>query len=1062
MQNGHWGLINEDGKVYEKCIYKSASQIYHGNNNLNARFWDGTNIHYYTNDLKRHTIPKGYVHWNQLSPSRFCGIINGQSYLTDKLGNKIIPDNFDYLDKTTVNGVFEFCANGKNGLIDSNGAVIIDFPLLPIFQQSIKFFYVQHNKIMTIYNYKGHKLAEDSFITANTLSTDSFCLKADYGYSGGAIFNNRGEIIFKYPAQSEVFSLRNNFVCIRYKEKYKIIDLTNNQTIPGFFENIESSPIINTFVFTRNYYKYFYSRITPDSGVGPFIKIETGSRGAWVQDKNFLFGYLDSNLKISLPIQYDYYAYLKDPYWAITDSSQKQSIFNLNTLKNCTEFIYNEFTTGDDYIKAYTQEGEMDLFDVLDGNLSDPIHYKNVQRRKINKRIEVDTSSARRNNQNRNSISTAKTRYYWKYVKQGKEQLLTLLFTDSTGHIDTLIKPFGHEIIYSEFPFTVIARRDPKYPSVYKDNHRRLFIADMRNYKIMSEAFDFIETKNMGDEKSTVFMAVKNNGKSVLIDKETLSESEEYEFISTIDSDCRRVVKNGKRQTVQNSPRTNYYGTIYPNTGDIYGVWGITDINGKSIPIEKTKAERVTYIDQFHSMRAYVYEDSGHVMLISNTGKIMIPPKYYDIQNIYFQPNNYYFLAKRPSATKVYVYNPKNSGLCENYKGVVDLKECIAAFDGNETWLLRSDGKKIKIPANCELKPYKNGLSFMKQDNGWVAVNKDLMNINTQVYKKVIYGVPESKYFLAAQGGKWGLINERAEWAQLPSFQGVPGPVYFTSFKLNVKNNISLVLFNGKSVPKPDNYAVALEEIEPGIFLFQNKSNYILSNSTGIILVKIQADEKPSYLNGFLLFKFNGIEKVLNTKTGQSNFLPKGLTIKKILNNQYYRNPDRYWVADFSDIQKTILPELNIFKPIRLKNNQNMGAKYQYELNQKGLYLTVINENEFLKLLNNGTPQYPNFNHLASVDSNGILLNTHAHTGLLNFNGTWAIAPFYPQLNAMGGGFYSSGIDWIYELWDMNGNKIAYTFDGYMQHAHSITMINGNEMKLYNFESKKFIALPPK
>ena len=207
-----------------------------------------------------------------------------------------------------------------------------------------------------------------------------------------------------------------------------------------------------------------------------------------------------------------------------------------------------------------------------------------------------------------------------------------------------------------------------------------------------------------------------------------------------------------------------YNDNIYFITIIHEGIYGIEesylyDQNGNEIDLITLRGG-FGYLNGCYISKIYKFKIDNNYMLISNNGKIIIPPLYDEVENLespfWFKvkKNNLWGIWKENSELHPPIYNDiylDYSYTLKTYGIIIKEKEKFGFTDFS--------GNFIK-PQYEKIETFDDNYLAIKELNRWGIINRKKETIILPQYEKIIYG---GKLFIAQKNFFYGCVNHKNE-----------------------------------------------------------------------------------------------------------------------------------------------------------------------------------------------------------------------------------------------------------------------------------------------------------
>lgn len=171
QRNGKQGVVNREGKI---ILHTEHDSILFGGIYLNAIKGDDTLIY----DLQGNQIQKQIISMTATDNANYYIAIDKNDIYTivDASGNTLVDDNYSYIEYLPGN-YFIVARDGKNGIIDTTGKIIVDLKYTSIFRfndTNLLQAEITETQTIELYNLKMQKVASmDKAIIKQYKESDS-------------------------------------------------------------------------------------------------------------------------------------------------------------------------------------------------------------------------------------------------------------------------------------------------------------------------------------------------------------------------------------------------------------------------------------------------------------------------------------------------------------------------------------------------------------------------------------------------------------------------------------------------------------------------------------------------------------------------------------------------------------------------------------------------------------------------------------------------------------------------------------------------------------------------
>lgn len=1055
-QGNYWGFIDEKGEVKEPCKYLEYLKEYNV-----IKLWDGKNLTVYEDTGKR-IFPSGVNDFISLGTGFYAAYKEGKCYLSRKDGTPVFEEKYDYLLATKTTGLFEFCAKGKNGVIDTNGKVILEFPLIAFRSLKRGIFSVHRDNKFHVFNSSGVAIAEDTFKKIEVWDKGAEFVSGVYENNGGKIIDFEGNEVFRYNRELEIRYLGNGFLlCSDKQKKIKVYDLALKKMLPVSLTQGKSSEIASTFLYKNKGLWYFYFRgdTAPREGYK-----EIFSEPQWFRVKNTqdLIGFFDKNLNQITPFEFDNYWEISDSLIALSKKDSSYGIFKRSSLAKQTPLIYESFSVGDNYLKAYSQGNKMEMYDMDDqGNLSNKITYQNVRRFYIsdrneeNEQLVLPPSPTFTMNVSSSSSVGVVASYKMEYARTKGKHRVSIIKCDSTGGIcDTIQRRYYDSIFFRNFRYTIAEKTEEIswYDSIYRKQRskkiKKQFLIDNENFVILDTAFDYISYQDVFTTTGNPeIMAIKMNAKYVLINKADYSFSEEYDYISSSEEGYRRRVKKG--QWFESTRKSYLYeGNLRNEKYFIEGIWELVDEKGNVVEVKNLDNTKITYIFPVFMGTCIAQFSYSKVFVFDTEGKIIIPCQYNTISTS-FIGGQYFFICGKDSVRNTILDREGNLTGTEKYNQIRTLGSVAELKNEHGKFIMNRFGNVSSLDEKAVLISFNKGIGLLKFQKKIYPVNDKLQPLTAEHYREMYPFA--GNYTLARTEKGWGILDTGFTWVRPPLQKEKCGPVFTNSFLMGNYGKQKFVAFDGKPIVSPEKEMIPQKEIAPGVYHYAQGNKNVFADRHGKIIDEFKEAPQTEIVDNYLMYHLNpktirGV--VLDTRTGKRHEIKELYGLGSIAQQQYDRDKLQNNIIDFYDYQKEIYQCKSYFYPVLLKLQLHPGSQNcaLYKLGLVGKYdqrasaIVLPSGSQYINYGNNlqlcrfsGRPfTYSQIRGIRWIDSAGIMLMTHSgKMALTSEHGTWIIPPVVKTIRKMPGNNYGCEHPVYYHLYTLSGQKLEPEFTEY-------------------------------
>lgn len=1072
QKDGFWGLINEKGKVIEPFIYLSYVKSI-DRSGSKIKLWDGKKITI-VSATNKVVLPDSVSELVNLDQGNFAAYKNGKCYLTDSLGNRLLSQSFNYLLTTKTPGLYEFCGNGSNGVINSKGQTILKFPLIEFSSLKNGVFSVKNRGEYTLFNASGRAIVKDTFQKVDVWNLGSNLISGIYPYSGGRILDFEGNELFRYPKSMKISNLGSGFLKCEAEEKgARIYDLLKKRFLTFKFNSVDQSLLPNSIIYKIDKLYYFYFRDDTVQRAG-YNRISMFDTFIQLENQAGKIGFFDRQLNEILPFEFSNVMAINDELIGLSKNSELYAVHTKSKMLPITAYKYTHFLAGSGYLKAYSKGKAMDLYDMdVDGNLSNLMAFNNVSSFYIQRKNTNNSSFSVLGNTSNSNVQRNRN-IKWQYVLiNGKSKLQLLSCSKKDSLCDTLIPPIYDSLILVTNSYSVILKKAEKrfYDSInrtYQTVVKKLqYLVEHENYTVFDTAFDYIALNELENANLNQFLAIKTNTKHVLINRRTLSMTEEYDYISNIEGNLRRAVPKGK-WVKTNFDLWKYQGSLISKKYTIIGNWVILDSLNNNLKIKGIlESDSLTDIQPMFKDNYIGQKNFTCVFVFNASGQILIPCNYQNIQTEYVNGNYYYVTSIW--ANKFSILNANGVKInSELYDDVLNKGELCQLSKNGQKYALNSEAVITSLPENGSIVQFKSGAGFLKIGKKTYGVSTDLTPSEDHVFSSAYPFV--SDFTIAKYQNKWGVIDKAFNWKLSPKLMGNCGPVFYSSFIASDKGKTFFMGFDGQPVVAPQNNPLPQKEIAKGLFTYLNRNETIVSDRNGNEIARKKGEIKTvSFKDGIV---FNTLEKgIFFNSTSQKHQLFNDTFDLNDLDQQlYHQSAINKKVIDFTEFQKFAYGIKDYFRPVLAKGNLTQG-KFNCFLYQKGIMQNryegptgwiVSGGNSIPVFSNQGCPyKLVNFHGgifidepisgIRMVDSNSIMVGcAKSLTGVVSNYGTWIIPPVYKKVRKLPGGNYAVNHEQVSHLYDINGKKMDIQFTEYLIDSDYLVFWNFGNMGLYD------------
>lgn len=1004
-KNSGWGIVNNTGKEITHFNYPEA-RVHHSS----ILLWKGNQFHSYAPGEKPQIWPVGATDFEQFHKNKYILHKRKHLFITDSAGNLLFQDTFIFIQRTAYQDYYIFGKEGKTGIIDSSGNILLAFDkTVPIIGNHSCAYYNQ-NSMFYIYSLKEKKqIYKDSF--SQVVWYPDFLL-GKYKSNRQIILSLTGDILFKSDKPIFVNDFGNGFYFLDIKTRNQklnriLFDATENKKIELDFDQIYSCEMAHSFIYKKNNQYRFYTRGKPERSELIFSEIELETAPYIVKDTIGRVGLLDTSFEFLLPIQYFSIVRINEDIFAISEILDFHALFNKNNKKFATDFIYRNWVIGAGYIKAYQKEQPtLDVYDIENGEITSKSQYKNVRTYYANTRsIGISNLNNRGNNtnnnaRNRSNIIESDTIVIWKAIEKMKSKKYGLFKVNkSTQKIyDTLVAPTYNSVIAAN-SITIAIKQE----KVVKE--KKTYYYPKYDFYFLNNTLPSFTFKNYENN-----YAIQRGLPCIVQDSLNLY----YLFYPTI------MKLSPAKYSIQQL-NYNYYlikDDLNSNPYIADELLNPMKINKKLInaPIHSVYFTNENF--SFISLKDSVYG------AIDTLGNILIPFEY-----TAYSYSNKTVNCYKPVNQKLY-YTATGS-LLNNaaYDKITNLNEILVLEKDTQKYIY-SNGKSKTIDRSIHPKKFKNNKGIYIKKGKYYICNSALELLNPLPLEFAAPFNNLGKSIIKVKN-KFFLIDTFLQpVAELKGFERVSE--LFDYFAIVFVNNKSHFMnLNGKIIPNIAG-SVPFQAISQKMLIYKvsNSSGayYIFSDELGKPIYTTKITSKPYSIVGDYIIANGKDTVILNVHTAKKIIAPRGYSVemieKQILDpsiNQLSEG-NNYLYLNYNKSVKLVHSINANYKPYFIPMIPS-AAFHNYFLSNWGMYPVELNNTNNIHNASS-TKILRNVTNITSNDSNGFIFSIGKQKGYFTKNQAMLLPPVYANLRTNGNQGFIVHVAEKFDVYTTTGKRV--------------------------------------
>lgn len=1082
QKGGKWGYINRDGEVVVPFIYDRASEVSNGF----ARAVKGNSLYLISGNTKTVEL-ENCSRFMVLLPGYFKVMRSNLWWLVDTAGRFISHQGYERLwINLRNNSRIMVAKNGLTGVIGIDGQEIIPikfFNLTPVTEEL--YLSTNNNRTYCIIGSGGKNISGDSFKTVNYFGRNLKIILAKNPRQKTRIFNQFGEQIIADHGL-EAHDAGNDFFEIIKSGEHFLYDALRNLFIDSVRGKFSTSGVLNTVNVTNNSITKTFDRNLGYVHSGSALTVwrtATNTKPGIVRG-NGLFGLMDIKNRLLLPPAYIAIDELDDRRFQIMDTGFSLGIYNFRSEKWEHKTKYTGMYSGSNFIKAYGTGNFLDHYVLNDsGEIKETFTYYNVVHTFVNSRRENDegwpSASVSRNFTGSGRI----TNWYSTTIRFSQFETQRVYGLRRWDSFESKWKILAHPVytsmnILNIVPLSIAGYSNNLKSTLISANGMSRAVMPPNAYclindftgKKLTPMVEYIDDRECEDNSSPYFRTF-HNGKTHLISKTTLKGYLSCLYAKRQRSGVRQVYIGGRFRVLSRYENSNAIlsdfnfftslGFDWQSSSRMSveaGEWGLLFANGKLVKPEISAENKIIFMSDFENGKSIVSLSNGKCGVIDTLGRTVISAKYDYITSSRDLPGFYYCGVQS-----------LQYGLANSYGEIVSppvfesIRENGSVFSGikNDSMYFFQPGETpILIGKRKTAIDFFDGVGFIHEKKGLELYTDNGKNPTGKMFRKALPF--HEGYAPVMSTNRWGLIDTDGHFIINPKFSNAK-PFGYTLATFEQNNRWYFVDLGGNKIKGPSR-AQAVEEIAPGILLFEKGGKYGIYHENGKKISPFRFQEKPFLKDGNVI-GVRGSQIFFYSKTGEKLYVLHGQhrgrneqildqTAEHVRDKDYghqhviHLSPGQlkaFGVDSFNRGQKI---------PLAINSSVSLQRKMLFEAYQNDVYLTHNNyEYQFVNSNNEKLINYT-FNYAEPMENGTAICRTNEmKMGVLDKDGFWLIKPEYSGIQRFGNGYYSYRIQYDYDIYDAAGNTIVPEPVQAFQYSGGVLQLqSGNKSGYYTRE----------
>lgn len=1022
-----WGFIDTSGKIIHDFVYTNPGSWKRNcytakkNNDLYFIYANGSTRYFENCDAAE------IIDYNHFFIKR-----SGRYYFSDSIGRPYHNIGFEQVKSLKFNmDRYLFLQNGKWGVCNLEGQTIHPARYYSITELCLGYYRaLVNNTHVTLLREADSKLLLDSIRSVSVIDANHFVFLCQGISKLYFLIDGDGNEIAK-GRQITATLLKGEFMIVEVGNKTFLYDLKLRTKVSHAVAPFTSCDLPNTVLTGKGY----YSRYSGELNIPTSVKLYSLNE-YFLYNKDGYWGLWDSSYRSIIQANYSSIRHVGKSWFLLIDSSLSGALYHVKNRSFHSSFKYNFIYYDTQIIKAYDNSGGMDLYNLQNDSIISVTPIKNVVRIAVGKSDQENWLDDSRNIPIPfNSQGTRRNYWVTRVLRIGKESvnLFGLGYRDTVTNkfirlspaifisVNVLQRPNLSIACYQYNPIeapSVSGYSRFSFPSSYA-------LVDDNTGKFIIKDAGYIDGDELENNASIVraftgsLMSLHevNTGKILIRSTYISTETNGFRGVYVGGKYVANCKGNGAQVISEKMNGPIGFISIRTKRIENYGVQGgewRASRNGILLNrIPENGKNRIQYLEPMHNGTAIYILSNGKYGVMDSMGKCIVKPNYDYIMRDLNTPDFFYCGMKSPSWGLV-----SNDGRILTppiYTQIVPNGDHISARTMEQLLLDIYASDTVKLPLKSKLIGFENDAGFIKSKAGYMLYSTYGGIQYDNKFQKV---TPfHSGYAAVCNRKGWGVIDASGDEI-IPCKYKNAKTFGYTAAVLENNRRLKFV-FPDESELRAPWWADAVEEIQPGYFVYKRGDKYAIYRANGRKWVGFRFSQVPALIgenivgitsstiycidkNSGKIRTFNN-DKRYKMQSFTDEQLPIVYTKKSSSRRAMQISPAHYFV-----FTEDSLPE-NIFVPIEYSDRNMTLQKTQlfeawsndvYMLRSGGVYWyingmgTELNAEKF----RNAEPM-----------KNGVAIvrNSLGYCGLLGNDMAYRIQPWFHHLKRVNDSVYA-------------------------------------------------------